>query len=97
MDRQTEHHNQTLEQYLRAYDNYLQDDWVHLLPLAKFAYNNWVHALTGFTPFFAKNNFHPSIEATVGAILADGSIPDVPDAKVWAEKLVELWAAIERR
>src|SRR3979490_2857909 len=33
-DGQTEHTNQTLEQYLRVYCNYQQDDWALLLPLA---------------------------------------------------------------
>jgi len=39
-DRQTEHINQTLEQYLRVYCNYQQDNWCALLLLAEFAYNN---------------------------------------------------------
>src|SRR5258705_7596189 len=33
-DGQMEHLNQVLEQYLRAYTNYQQDDWSSLLPLA---------------------------------------------------------------
>jgi len=39
-DGQTERTNQTLEQYLRVYCNYQQDNWSELLPLAEFAYNN---------------------------------------------------------
>ena len=39
-DGQTECMNQTLEQYLRVYCNYQQDNWSELLPLAEFAYNN---------------------------------------------------------
>jgi transposase InsO family protein len=96
-DGQTKRQNHILEQYLCAYVNYLQDDWVHWLPLAEFAYNSSVHASTGVTPYFAENGFHPSIEATVRAILADGSVPDVPNVKARAEKLVELRAAIEQR
>jgi hypothetical protein len=45
-DGQTEHLNQILKQYLRIYVNYLQDDWVLLLPLAEFAYNNATHSAT---------------------------------------------------
>jgi len=37
---QAERTNQTLEQYLRVYCNYQQDNWSELLPLAEFAYNN---------------------------------------------------------
>jgi hypothetical protein len=70
---------------------------VHWLPLAALAYNNRVHALTGVTPLFTEQGFYCSTEATVRAILASGSIPDVPDAKAGAEMLVELWAAIEQR
>ena len=36
-DGQTERVNQTLEQYLRAYCNYQQDNWSRLLPIAEFA------------------------------------------------------------
>ena len=39
-DGQTERANQTLEQYLWMYCNYQQDNWLNLLPLAEFAYNN---------------------------------------------------------
>jgi len=39
-DGQTERTNSTLEQYLRAYVNYQQDNWKELLPMAEFAYNN---------------------------------------------------------
>ena len=40
MDRQTERTNQTLKQYLRHYINFKQNNWIDLLPLAQFAYNN---------------------------------------------------------
>src|SRR5882724_2099906 len=45
-DGQTERVNQILEQYLRVYINYQQDDWVNLLPLAEFAYNITLHSAT---------------------------------------------------
>jgi len=60
-DGQTEHSNQTLEQYLRIYCNYQQDNWADLLPLAEFAYNNTPSATTGVSPFFANKGYHPSI------------------------------------
>jgi len=50
-DGQTERQNQTMEQYLRAFCNYEQDNWVELMPLAEFAYNNAIHASTRMTPF----------------------------------------------
>jgi hypothetical protein len=53
--------NQTLEQYLRIYCNYQQDNWSKLLPLAEFAYNNTPNATTGVSPFFANKGYHPSL------------------------------------
>ena len=41
-DGQTEHLNQTIETYLRAFVNHEQDNWVSLLPMAEFTYNNSV-------------------------------------------------------
>jgi len=36
-DDQTETNNKILEQYLQAFFNYEQDQWVEQLPLAEFA------------------------------------------------------------
>jgi len=58
---QTEWSNQTLEQYLRIYCNYQQDNWLDLLPLVEFAYNNAPSATTGVSPFFANKGYHPNI------------------------------------
>jgi hypothetical protein len=58
-DGQTERVNQTLEQYLRIYCDFQQDDWYQLLPLAEFVYNNAKSASTGMSPFFANYGFHP--------------------------------------
>ena len=60
-DGQTEHANQTLEQYLRIYCSYQQDNWSELLPIAEFAYNNAPNASTGISPFFANKGYHPNI------------------------------------
>jgi len=60
-DGQTERANQTLEQYLRCYCNYQQDNWSQLLPLAEFAYNNAPSDVTGVSPFFANKGYHPNI------------------------------------
>src|SRR3954454_16558554 len=50
-DGQTEHANRTLEDMLRAYVGYRQDDWDSLLPAAEFACNNAPNASTQMTPF----------------------------------------------
>src|SRR6202008_1417822 len=73
-DGQTERQNQSMEQYLRAYVNYQQDDWVDFLPLAEFAYNNSVNATTGMTPFFANYGMHPKFAvASIGKPSKDSS------------------------
>jgi hypothetical protein len=59
---ETEQQNQTMEQYLRAFSNYEQDNWVELLPLAEFAYNNSVHSSTRMTPFWAMNHWIPEMQ-----------------------------------
>ena len=58
-DGQTKNANQVMKNYLRAYVNYAQDDWVDHLPMAEFLANNHINESTGMTPFFADNSFHP--------------------------------------
>ena len=58
-DGQTERTNQTLEQYLRCFINYQQDDRVDYLHFAEFSDNNSVHSSTKLTPFFANTGVHP--------------------------------------
>lgn len=60
-DGQSENSNQGLEQYLRAYVNYVQDDWVNWLPLAEFAINNHRSETTGVSPFYAVYGQHPRL------------------------------------
>jgi len=59
MDGQTEQTNSTLEQYLRAYVNYQQDNWKELLPIAEFAYNNGYQARIKHTHCFANYGVNP--------------------------------------
>ena len=61
-DGETERQNQMMELYLRASCNYEQDNWVKLLPLAEFAYNNYTHHSTLMTPFWANYNYHPTMQ-----------------------------------
>ncbi len=60
-DGQTEIVNNNMEQYLRAYTSFYQDDWVDWLPLAEFAGNNAVSETTGVSPFFANYGFNPNM------------------------------------
>ena len=58
-DGQTERLNQTIEAYLRNFVSHEQDDWVRLLPMAEFAYNNSVTMGNKVSPFYANYGFHP--------------------------------------
>src|SRR6266849_2322012 len=58
-DGQTEHLNQELEQFLRAFCNMRQSDWVSLLPFSKFAHNSHTHSTIEHTPFEALMGFTP--------------------------------------
>ena len=58
-DGQTERINQTLEQYIRSYCSYQQDDWASLLPLAKYAYNTSLSESSKVTPFEINYGFTP--------------------------------------
>ena len=50
-----------LEQYLRVYCNYQQNNWSELLPLVEFAYNNVPSATTGVFLFFANKGYYPNL------------------------------------
>lgn len=59
MDGQTERVNQELEQYLRAFCNYQQDNWALLLPFAEFVHNIRHHATIKTSPFQALMGYQP--------------------------------------
>ena len=87
-DGQTERVNQTLEQYLRIYCNYQQDNWSRLLPLAEFAYNNAPNVTTGVSPFFANKGYNPAISVYPERDLTSAR------AREYAVDLDELHAAL---
>lgn len=61
MDGQTERVNQELEQYLRAFCNYQQDNWALLLPFAEFVHNICHHATIKTSPFQALMGYQPQM------------------------------------
>lgn len=58
-DSQRESANRVMKNYLRAYINHTQDNWVDALPMAEFAASNHVNASTGVPPFFPNHAYHP--------------------------------------
>jgi hypothetical protein len=67
-DGQTERVNAIMEQYLRAYCNYQQDNWQQLLPIAEFCYNNTQSETTRVIPFYANYGYHPRFEPDLGSV-----------------------------
>ena len=57
-DGATERMNQTLEEYIRLFCSYAQDDWAILLPSAELAINNRDATSTGVSPFFLSHGYH---------------------------------------
>jgi hypothetical protein len=53
--------NQTLEEYLRHFGNYFQDDWDQHLPLAQAAVMTRDATSTGTSPFFISHGYYPEI------------------------------------
>jgi hypothetical protein len=60
-DGQSERTNQWLEQYLRVYGNFQQNNWATLLPLAQFVHNSWPSDVTKRTPFDLLMGFTPKL------------------------------------
>jgi len=75
---QTEHMNQTLEQYLHIYCNYQQDNWSELLPLMEFVYNNAQVLLLVFPYSLLIRNIIQTLLFTPNVIL----LPSKPTASL---------------
>jgi hypothetical protein len=86
-DGQTERSNAIVEQYLRVYVDYLQDDWSSWLPLAEFASNSVRSESTGTSPFFANYGFHPRMGFEP---ITASRRPAAQDAEKFAQKMEKI-------
>ena len=96
-DGQSERTNRDLEQYLRAYVNYAQSDWVEWLPLAEFAINNHVSDSTRVTPFYANHGRHPRFTIDTSRPSKAQSTPaklDEAAAKEFASRMKDIHEAL---
>ena len=89
-DGQTERVNQVLEQYLRIFCDHQQGNWLDILPLAEFAYNNAKHSSTRMSPFFANYGLHPRCTLRVTPAGPGASNPS-------AEEITQKYRAIHDR
>lgn len=60
-DGQTKQTNAVMEHYLRAFVNYMQDDWAQWLPGAEFSANNASSSTTLASPFLANSGQNPRL------------------------------------
>ena len=58
---QIKRQNSMMEAYLAAFVNWEQDDWVKLLPIVEFAYNNIKNTSTGHTLFEFNCGYHSKV------------------------------------
>ena len=80
-DGQMEWFNAVFEQYLRAYVNYLQDDWELWLHLAEFAANNQASETTGILPFFVNHGQDPLWQSDLTAVGAGAGASATPSGE----------------
>jgi hypothetical protein len=76
-DGQMERINAILEQYLRAYCKYQQNNWNQLLPMAEFCYNNSHSGTTKVSPFFGNYSYHPRFTQPLGEVTKE--LPEVSE------------------
>ncbi len=61
MNGQSKQMNQMVEMYLRHYINKNQNNWVQLLLMTQFAYNNTQNKTTKETPFWVNYEYNPKV------------------------------------
>jgi hypothetical protein len=90
-DGQTEISNAFMEQFLRKYIDFSQEDWEDWLPMAEFSANNVASASTGMSPFFANKGFHPGMSFGPPRPVARNSPRDFKNKKSRATPLPRRW------
>jgi hypothetical protein len=61
----SERWNAEVEQFIRIFCDYRQNDWADLLPMAEFAFNSRVHSATGKSPFFMNYGYDPEFKVSL--------------------------------
>ena len=58
IDNQTKRQNNIMKQYFRFYINFEQNNWIKLLSIIEFVYNNVINAFTNTTFFETNQNYY---------------------------------------
>jgi len=90
-DGQTERANRTLEEMIRAYVNFKQDDWDTHLSTLELAYNNTKQSSTGFSPFYL--NYGKEIRLPLDDAIGDLRVCNNPTA---ADRIRTLQESLEQ-
>jgi len=90
-DGQTERANRTLEEMIRSYVNFKQDDWDTHLSTLELAVNNTKHGSTGFSPFYL--NYGKEIRLPLDDALGDLRVCNNPTA---ADRIRSLAESLEQ-
>lgn len=90
-DGQTERANRTVEEILRAYTNYKQDNWDDCLTAVEIACNNSVQASSQMTPFSLNSGyeFHLPIDSMVRDSNVTSQQPRVTSVNDAAEQCIQ--------
>ncbi len=78
---QTERVNQNVEQYLRSYCSYMQDDWFIWLFMIEFVNNNAISSSIEQSTFFLNKNFHSHMSFNLNSIKYE-----ITQARIEADK-----------
>ena len=100
-DGKTERMNAEIEQYLRAFCAYRQDDWVQWLPIAEFALNARISSATGKSPFELLYGYQPEFRVSENPMTnvpaADERLKLLKEAQEDARSALELTAERMKR
>jgi hypothetical protein len=85
-DGQTERQNHVIEQYIRCFCDFRQNDWAPLLSTCEFSLNNSVKESTRVSPFFFELGRHPRITPNVSGPLKYPSLEEMFEARSQAQE-----------
>jgi hypothetical protein len=92
MQGQVENNNKWMETYLCMFCSHHQDDWLDLLPMVEFAYNNHHHPSIDMTPFFVNLGYHPiltNIPTAAQSDPLDVHVQQIYDAQAECKHMIE--------
>jgi hypothetical protein len=96
-DGQTERMNQVLEDYLRHFCSFYQDNWDKILDMAEFAINNSDSASLGVSPFFFSYGYHPKFSVLTNSSGIKPVDEFTEDLQVIQERAVECLTQAQQR